>query len=457
MDLTRMKKDLVKKWSGLKGPLNVKGIEDVYVRENISLLLDNQATRDITGAYISESDASGASSWSSLDASTNSDWRFRPIALALTRRTFPELFANKVVGVQAMPGPVGLAFALRFTYDKSGQGTEAAWDVLPTHAGYSGNGTSGTDCLTSGSYTYGSGSTSGTTSIELGSAGTGLATSAGEKMKLNDGSMNQIGLRIDRLAIEAITRKLGASYTLEAAQDIKVMHGIDIEREMVQVLQYEITAELDRELIYRMKKTSVDTSTVNGVPNGGLVLPAIDVTSSASFNQGWGGTGERFMNIVAAIVHQGNQLAITTRRGAGNFVVVSPAIATALQGAGHQFVQYTSKVNATTTSAPIGRLNGTMEVYRDQYANTDYALVGYKGTGISDSGIIFSPYMMGLTMRAVDPNDFYPRVGVMSRYAIVDSLLGSGRYYRLLNFTNVGSIIAGAAYGTGTVGGYCVA
>ena len=449
MELTRMKKELVKKWSGVKGPLNVKAIEDVYVRENMSLLLDNQATRDITGAYIAEAAPSGAQSWSALDASTNSDWRFRPIALALTRRTFPELFANKVVGVQAMPGPVGLAFALRFTYDKAGTGTEAAWDYVPTRGGYSGNpGVVSGTCLVSAN---GLSDTSGT----------GWATSAGEKLSLNNvnggGEMNQIGLRIDRLAIEAITRKLGASYTLEAAQDIKVMHGIDIEREMVQVLQYEITAELDRELIYRMKKTSVDTSTVNGVPNGGLVIPAIDITSSASFNQNWGGTGERFMNIVAAIIMQANNLSITTRRGPGNFVIVSPAIATALQGAGHQFVQYTSKVNATTTSAPIGRLNGTIEVYRDQYANTDYALVGYKGPGISDSGIIFSPYMMGLTMRAVDPNDFYPRVGVMSRYAIVDNLLGSGRYYRLLNFTNVGNIIAGASSGTGTVGGYCVA
>lgn len=442
-----MKRDLVKKWSGVKGPLNVKAIDDVYVRENMALLLDNQATRDITGAYISEAGPSGATSWSSLDGSTNSDWRFRPIALALTRRTFPELFANKVVGVQAMPGPVGLAFALRFTYDKTGVGTEASWDKTPIYGGYSGNpGTSA--CLTSAN------GLNDTT-------GAGWTTSAGEKLSLNNahgsGEMNQIGLRIDRLAIEAATRKLGASYTLESAQDIKVMHGIDIEREMVQVLQYEITAELDRELIYRMKKTSVDTSVVNGVSNGGLVIPAIDVTSSASFNQNWGGTGERFMNIVAAIVHQANNLAITTRRGAGNFVIVSPAIATALQGAGHQFVQYTSKVNATTTSAPIGKLNGTIEVYRDQYANNDYALVGYKGAGVSDSGIIFSPYMMGLTMRAVDPDDFYPRVGVMSRYAIVDNLLGSGRYYRLLNFTNVGNIIAGASSGTGTVGSYCVA
>lgn len=447
MEIAKDKKSLVKKWSGVQGPLSVKSIEDAYVRENMAVLLENQETRDIMGGMINEA-ASGSTNWTNLDASTNQDWKFRPIALALVRRTFPELFANKVVGTQAMPGPVGLAFALRFTYDKTGVGPEVGWDNVPLYGGYSG--TPGTSaCLTSAN------GLNDTT-------GTGFATSAGENLSLAGSTpgvdqMRQIGLRIDRKAIDAVTRKLGASYTLEAAQDIKVMHGIDIEREMVQYLQYEITAELDRELIYNMKKVSVDTSVVDGVPNGGLVIPAIDVTSSAVFNQQWGGTGERFMNIVAAIIHQANQLAITTRRGAGNFVIVSPAIATALQGAGHQFVQYTAKVNATTTSAPIGKLNGTIEVYRDQYANNDYALVGYKGSGISDAGILFCPYMMGLTMRAIDPNDFYPRVGVMSRYSIVTNMLGAGRYYRLLNFTNVGNIIAGAASGTGTVGSYCQA
>jgi hypothetical protein len=151
------------------------------------------------------------------------------------------------------------------------------------------------------------------------------------------------------------------------------------------------------------------------------------------------------MGVVANILHQANVIAIKTRRGPGNFVVVSPSIATALQGAGHPFVQYTANVTATNTIlAPIGKLNGTLDVYRDAYARTDYALVGYKGPGISDVGIIFSPYIMGLTNRAVDPTDFSPRIGVMARYAITDNLLGSGRYYRLIPFINVNQLIATA-------------
>lgn len=450
MSNVRLKNDLVKKWSDkekVKGSMNISSIEDKYIKENMAMLLDNQATYDFSGSLLTEAASTTGPSYANLDASTNADWKFRPIALALQRRTFPDLFANKVVGVQAMPGPVGLAFALRFTYDKTGKGDELAWDKVPQYGGFSGN----------------PGTSAGLTSANgLGdTTGSGWSTSAGEALSIGNaysgGTMNQIGLRFDQQSITATTRKLAASYTLESAQDIKVMQGIDVEREMINMLQYEILAELDRELIYNMKVSATDTSVVNGVSNGGLVIPSIDVTSSASFNQQWGGTGERFMNIVAAIIHQSNQIALTTRRGPGNFAIVSPAIATALQGAGHQFVQYTSKVDAATTSAPIGKLNGTIEVYRDQYATNDYALLGYKGPGISDAGIIFAPYLMGLKMSAVDPNNFYPTVGVMSRYSILRSLMGSGRYYRLLTFTNMGSVIAGASYGTGTMSGYTFA
>jgi hypothetical protein len=155
------------------------------------------------------------------------------------------------------------------------------------------------------------------------------------------------------------------------------------------------------------------------------------------------------MSVISAIIYQANQIAIYTRRGPGNFVVVSPDIATALQAAGHQFVNYTQNVNPNTTMAAIGKLNGTLDVYRDQYATSSYALVGYKGPGVSDAGVIFSPYIMGLQNRAISPDDFSPRVGVMSRYAITNSLLGAGRYYRLIPFMNVANLIPGA--GTGTI------
>ncbi len=462
--MSNYKEQLVRKWESAKGPMSIKSIEDSYVKENLATLLENQERKDFNGNQIFLGEAQtgdGATSTAAMDGAYGSDagtagnggpsnwqggdWRFRPVALALMRRTFPDLFANKVVGVQAMSTPVGLSYALRFTYKKDGTGTEAAWDDVPQYAGYTGKpGTAGAEGGADTNFTNGSGALSA--ADVYGTSGAGLLTSAGEELQISDSrstalndespEWNQLGLRIDQQAIEALTRKLAASFSLEAAQDIKAMHGIDIEREMVNVLQYEITAELDRELLSSLKRVATDTT------KGGKLIPAIDVTDSSDDFGRW--NGERFMSIISAIVYQANQIAISTRRGPGNFVIVSPALATALQAAGHQFVNYEQNVNPTTTMAAIGKLNGTLDVYRDQYATSDYALVGYKGPGVSDAGVIFSPYIMGLQNRAISPDDFSPRIGVMSRYAITDSLLGAGRYYRLIPFMNVSKLIPGA-------------
>ena len=440
------KKELVKKWESAEGKMSIKDIADPYLKENLAQLLENQETKDFNGqeVFLSESDgvvnvgqlaSDGLSNGvASLDA-----YKFRPVALALVRRAFPDLFANKIVGVQAMSTPVGLAYALRVVYNDVNN-IEAAWDNVPEYAGYTGStrGTSAELDATSG--TGDLSATVGATGIYDTSA-TGVVTSAGETWQIAGTSGTpewpQLKLKIDQIAIEAYTRKLAASFSLEAAQDIRAMHGVDIEREMVNILQYEVTAELDRELLSNIKNAAIDTA------NGGEVISPIDLTGSGTGIDGrW--SGEKYMNIISSIVYFSNKLAITTRRGPGNFVVVSPAIASALQSAGHQFVNYSQNVNPATTMSAIGKLNGTLEVYRDQYAKTEYALVGYKGPGISDSGIIFCPYIMGLTNRAISQDDFSPRVGVMSRYAIVTNLLGAGRYYRLIPFYNVNKLIAGA-------------
>ena len=461
--MSSYKERLINKWENVKGPMSIKDISDYNVKENLAQLLENQERKDLAGRDVfTEGASDGATSIGAMDqgfqagtyATPNSqwqggDWRFRPVALALQRRTFPDLFANKVVGVQAMSTPVGLAYALRFTYK---DGEIAAWDKVPEYAGYSGSkdgdgnppgGKKDLEAIIG----YHADGTSATLPVS-GTNASGILSSASDTLQISDSrtecltgtcdedEWNQLGLAIDQVPIEALTRKLAASFSLEAAQDIKAMHGIDIEREMVNVLQYEITAELDRELLSRMKATAADET------KGGKIIPAIDVTNASDDFGRW--NGERFMSVIAAIIHQSNQIAISTRRGPGNFVIVSPSVATALQAAGHQFVKYEQNVNPGTTMAAIGKLNGTIEVYRDQYATSDYALVGYKGNGVSDSGLIYSPYIMGLQNRAISPDDFSPRIGVMSRYAITDSLIGAGRYYRLIPFANIGNLIPGA-------------
>ena len=454
--MSNYKQQLVKKWESAKGPMSIKNIEDPYIKENLATLLENQERKDFNGNQVFLGESDGATNTGALDNAFNTgpaagfpgngeggpsgwtggDWRFRPVALALQRRTFPDLFANKVVGVQAMSTPVGLSYALRFTYNKNGQGDEAAWDKVAEHGGYTGdkhNGQTEYGQPTSGvSGTDGKGAlTSAAEAYQISDSRTGCITSC------NEDEWEQLGLRIDQQAIEALTRKLAASFSLEAAQDIKAMHGIDVEREMVNVLQYEITAELDRELLTSLKRVATDDT------KGGEIITAINIGDTTNDNLGrW--NGEKYMSIVSAIVHQSNQIAISTRRNPGNFVIVSPTIATALQASGHQFVNYEQNVNPGTTMAAIGKLNGTLDVYRDQYAKSDYALIGYKGPGVSDAGVIFSPYIMGLQNRAISPDDFSPRIGVMSRYAVTDSLLGAGRYYRLLTFAGVEKLIPGA-------------
>jgi hypothetical protein len=459
------KKALVEKWEKVEGGLSIKGIKDRDVKENLAVMLENQESKDFSGELLKEEN-SGAINTGTLGGYSSNvadadSWKFRPIALALVRRTFPDLFANKIVGVQAMSTPVGLAYALRVVYG-DGTGNEAAWDKVPYYGGYTGS-TSGT----SGTLKNGNALNSSASDGYADTSGTGAATSAAEAWSISAGcrptqtlsitsgtgtlttsypqgcgAWPQLKMRIDQVAITAKTRKLAASFSLEAAQDVKAMQGLDIEREMVNFLQYEVTAELDRELLTAVKDAAVDTT------NGGEIISAIDLT-------GWTGTtvagidgrwsGEKFMNVIASIIYQQNKIAIRTRRGPANFCVVSPGIATALQAAGHQFVQFTSNVNATHVMAPIGKLNGAMDVYRDQYAYTEYALAGFKGSSISDAGVIFSPYIMGLTMRAISPDDFAPRIGTMARYAITNTLLGAGRYYRLIPFYNVDKLIAGAS------------
>lgn len=420
---------LVEYWSDkeVHGGLAIdESITNEDVKNNLAILLDNQENKDWSGHKVLEEATYGtglSTIGGEIDGSSNSDaYKFKPISLALARRTYPALFATQCVGVQALSTPVGLAYALRVYYG-DGNENEAAWDKVPSYSGYTGS-------------TSGSSATADT--------GTGMAAGTAEGWEIQgcsacggNNNMPDITLKIDQTTIEAKTRKLAASFSLETAQDLRAMHSIDIEKEIVNILQYEIIAELDRELIYKLKNVAVDTS------KGGYAADTINVSGSGDLDGRY--SQEKIASIVTAIVHKSNIIAHKTRRGQGNFVVVSPAIATALQAARPAFQGNTQNVADQTPGVSlIGAINNKIKVYLDQYASSDYALVGYKGPSTNDAGVIYSPYIMGVMNRAIAQENFAPRLGVMSRYAITDSLLGAGRYYRLINFTNMSSIIAGA-------------
>lgn len=449
-------KQLVEKWSKVKGKMSIASIADPYVKANMAKMLEAQETVDTNAMSILTEAAPGSVNTGTLGGYTDGvaasdSYIFKPIALALVRRTFPDLIANKLCGVQAMSTPVGLAYALRVLYNDANN-IEAGWENVDYYGGYTGSqvGTSATlrgATGTSTSANTGFGDTSGTGAVTSASEGWSVSgTNGGWPLTSTSGSISaptgfgqypQLKVHIDQLAISAKERKLAASFSLESMQDLKAMHGLDIEKEMLNYLQYEIMAELDREILTAIKTTSIDTA------NGGAVISPIDLTGNGTGIDGrW--SGEKYMNIIATIIHQANMIAVKTKRAPANNVVVSPDIASALQAAGHPFVGLNANVNSTQVMSSIGKLNGQLDVYRDQYAQQSYAMPVLKGAGISDAGVIFSPYVMGLTNRAVDPATFAPVIGVMARYSLSNSLLGAGRYSRLIPFYNVNRLIAGA-------------
>ena len=419
--MERNVQELVKYWEDVPGKMSIASEKDQYIKENLAILLNNQKQKDIKAETIFEANITNTNA----QTNTGGDGAFSPISLALVRRTFPELFANKVVGVQAMAGPVGLAYALRFFHQTNpaiGSQVEAAFNDVQDYSGYTGDqpNVSGAD-----------------------DTGKGAVAATAEGFKIGgsgSAKMPELSLKIDQTAVTAATRKLAASFSLEAAQDIKAMHGVDVEREMVNVLQYEIQAEMDREIVGRLQALAEETA------KGGKTADILDLSATAasgaiSTDGRW--SQEKFSGVVTQIIKQANDIAISTRRGAGNFAIVSTRLATALQAAGPVFSRNQANVNPTGTMTDIGTINGNITVYHDTYHATtsDSALVGYKGSGISDAGLIYSPYIMGLMNRAIDPEDFSPRVGVMSRYAMTDNLLGAGRYYRKLNVTHLDQLI----------------
>ena len=428
--MNTVKKALMERWT-TKAPavLSIANIQDKYIRENMAKLMENQRFQDI-GNALNEDFGMGVGAPLGADQGIphggDSKAVFAPISLALVRRVFPQLFANVLVGVQPLSGPVGLAFALRYVYKDAGDPNklvEAAWKAVPEYSGFSGS----------------TANTSGAPD-----AGTAVDTQSAESWKItgdydeiqthNDfstgirGKIPELGLMFSRQSIVAKTRKLAASFSLESAEDIKRMQGVEMMTEMVNVLQYEMTAEIDRETIARCKslckpifcKAGNNTDVGNG------------------FVGRW--SQERYSRIVGLIMKTANDIATATRRSAANIAVVSPDMASVLQQAAPFFNKVTSDVNGSTATPEIGTLNGAIKVYRDNYAvnyqgvDNGEVLLAYKGTGVSDCGVVFCPYVTGVVNQAIDPNDFSPRVGVMSRYAFANNMLGADNYYRLLKF-----------------------
>lgn len=424
-----IKREIVDFWTN-QAPegLSVSDISNKYIREQVAQLMENQKTQDL-GSALNEDFGVGVGAPLGADQGIphggDAKAVFAPVSLALVRRVFPQLFANVLVGVQALQGPVGLAYAMRYVYkDEMDKGkiVEAAWKSVPEYSGFTGS----------------QANTSGPADT-----GIGVDTQNAEVWSVQNhnhmGKIPELGLMFSRQAIVARTRKIAASFSLESIDDIKKMQGVDMVNEMVNVLQYELTAELDRETIARCK----------------ALCKRKELVSDDSNTESWSGrwSQERLSNIVTHIIAASNEIAVATRRAPANIAVVSPSVATALQSATQYFNKITTDVTGSTATPEVGSLNGgSIKVYRDNYAvnakgeDNEEVLLAYKGASNDDAGVIFCPYVTGVVNQAIDPNDFSPRIGIMTRYAFANNMLGADNYYRLLKFSGLTQKVSGNKY-----------
>jgi hypothetical protein len=389
------------------------------------------------------------------DTYATGDFRLPKILIPMIRRTFPELITNEIVGVQPMAGPVGLAFALRYRYtgqtlgtnDGAGSGTnfppgqpgtlasaagqEAGYQYLQT--AYTGN-TAGYLSGTQGAYG------SLTQWITAGGVDQGIAALL-QNYELTN-AIPTFEVTFEKTAVEAGTRRLGANWSVELEQDLKNMNGIDIDTELTNAMSYEIQAEIDREMLIRMLQIALNAGYGNGY----------SVWSPASADGRW--LVERNRDFYQRVIIEANRIAVRNRRGAANFVVATPNVAAILEMLPEfQWVPVQGNVNTQPVGvAKVGNLGGRFNVYRDtrtdgnymagEYGTTnprpDYALLGYKGPEFYDTGIIYCPYIPVMVQRTIGQNDFAPRVGLLTRYGVVDNIFGASLYYHVILVSGIG-------------------
>ena len=399
-----------KKWQPVLEHADLPKIGDSYRRAVTATILENQerAMKE-DNAFLSE-----AAPTNSTGASI-SNWD--PILISLVRRAMPNLIAYDIAGVQPMTGPTGLIFAMRSRYD-SQSGTEALFDEADTD--FSGRNKAG-----SAVDGYSTAAHSGTNPEVLNDSpagtyttGTAMTTAAAEA--LGDGSGNsfaEMAFSIEKSTVTAKSRALKAEYTMELAQDLKAIHGLDAETELANILSAEILAEINREVV-----RTIYTNAEKGSPAGHVTTAGVFDLDTDS-NGRW--SVERFKGLMFNLERDANRIAQRTRRGKGNIIITSADVASALQMAG--VLDYTPALNNNLTVDDTGNtfagvLNGRFKVYIDPYsansASAHYYVVGYKGTSPYDAGMFYCPYVPLQMVRAVGQDTFQPKIGFKTRYGL---------------------------------------
>jgi hypothetical protein len=449
-----LSEQLVKKWSPVLEHPELPKVTDSYKRAVTAVILENQerALRE-DRAFINES-----APQNSTDASYVQNWD--PILISLVRRAMPNLIAYDIAGVQPMTGPTGLIFAMRAKY-ASQNGTEALFNEADTD--FSARNAAGDSTL--GGVDGLGGGQSGTNPALLNdspagayTAQGGMATSTAEALgDTSNNSFSEMAFSIEKSTVTAKSRALKAEYTMELAQDLKAIHGLDAETELANILSSEILSEINREIVRTIyivaeKGASANTGTVNTTTEGVFDL---DTDSNGRWSV------ERFKGLMFQVEREANAIAQRTRRGKGNILITSSDVASALQMAG--VLDYAPALNNNlqvddTGNTFAGILNGRYKVYIDPYsanqAAKQYFVVGYKGSSQYDAGIFYCPYVPLQMVRAVGQDNFQPKIGFKTRYgiqanpfaensgsgaAVINGAgnINSNRYYRRVQVANI--------------------
>jgi len=420
-----LSEQLQKKWEGVLDHPDLAPIKDPYRKAVTAVILENQATEMqkasgmLSEAVPTNSASTGDAGITGFGGSASSPVAgFDPILISLVRRSLPNLIAYDVAGVQPMSGPTGLIFAMRSRYT-SQTGTEAFYNEANT--GFSGTGAAQSDLAVGG--------TPPTAVFTSNAAPVGaMATSRAESLGDGDAAntFQEMAFSIEKVTVTAKTRALKAEYSMELAQDLKAVHGLDAETELANILSTEILAEINREVIRTIYQTAVVGCAVGTTTRGKFDL---DTDSNGRWMV------EKVKGLAFQIEREANTIAKTTRRGKGNIMICSSDVASALAMAG--ILDYNSalqgQVNLTvddTGNTFAGTIFGRIKVYIDPYAPTsstnEFAVIGYKGSNAYDAGIFYCPYVPLQMVRAVDTGTFQPKIGFKTRYGLVSNPFADG-------------------------------
>lgn len=422
---------LQEKWKPVLTHEDLPTISDNHRRSVTAVVLENteralredraiqygNVTDSFGGRYLNEASPTNSMGASSSTPGDGAIDIFDPVLISLVRRAMPNLIAYDIAGVQPMTGPTGLIFAMRARYSNQA-GTEAFYNEPQTTQ----------STISAGANTLGDkqvgtipgNTTTGTSNLAatgIYNFAGGMTTSVQEALGSNSSLIfPEMAFSIEKVTVTAKGRALKAEYSLELAQDLKAIHGLDAETELSNILSAELLAEINREVV-----RTINVTAMQGAQTGTTTVGRFNLDTDA--NGRW--SVERFKGLMMHLELEANQIAKATRRGKGNIVICSSDVASALQMAG--VLDYTPALNSNnlnvddTGATFAGVLNGRFRVYIDPYASGNYVVVGYKGANAFDAGLFYCPYVPLQQVRAVDPNTFQPKIGFKTRYGMVSN------------------------------------